>query len=99
MARSPVRGPRSCAAASGLATGKASDLVRPARAASAAGVLRLALALGGGELLELLLAHRFGHLLRRALELRFGRVAALGGEGGAGGLLLRFGFGRHGLSP
>src|SRR3954451_22072983 len=51
-----------------------------------AGMFRLPLALGGRHLLQLLLAHRFRHLLRRPLELAFGGVAALRGEGGAGGL-------------
>ena len=50
-------------------------------------MLRLALTLGVGELLELLLGHR-QHRLRGALQLRLGRVAALGRQGGPGGLLL-----------
>src|SRR3954464_9323980 len=64
-----------------------------------AGMFRLPLALGGSHFLQLLLAHRARHRLRRALELALGRVAALRRKGGAGGLLLRFRFGRHVLSP
>src|SRR3546814_7532193 len=62
-------------------------------------MLRLSLALGGRHVLKLLLTHRFFHRFRRALELALRRIAALGGQGGAGGLLLRGGFGRHEQSP
>src|SRR3546814_19667197 len=50
-----------------------------------------------GHFLQFFLAHRFHHRFRRALKLAFGRVAALGGQGGAGGLLLGLGLGGHGV--
>src|SRR3546814_18676976 len=62
-------------------------------------VLGLALGRALGEILELLFGHAVFHLLRGALEFRLGRIAALGAERGAGGFLLGFRFGWHGLSP
>src|SRR5690606_152161 len=66
-------------------------------------VLRLllgqALALGFGEFLELFFAHGFVHFARSALEFALFHLAALGRKGGAGGLLLGLGGGRHGVSP
>src|SRR4051812_48982916 len=57
---------------------------------------RQLLALGAGHLLQLAFAHRFRHLPRGAAQFRFRLLAALGGERGAGGLLLLLGFGWHG---
>src|SRR6187551_3947686 len=65
---------------------------------SLAGVLGLTLALGRRHLVELFFAHRH-HRLRRALQFAPGRIAALRRQSGTGGLLLRFRFGRHGVSP
>lgn len=55
--------------------------------------------LGGGHVFEFLLGHGLVHLFRGALEFGFGRLAALGGEGRAGGFLLGFGLGFHGTLP
>src|SRR5690606_6874260 len=73
------------------------NLIRVKLAASR--VLGLTLALGGGHLLELFLAHGLHHRLGGALQLGLGLVAALGGESGAGGLLLGGGLGWHGKAP
>src|SRR6185503_11469660 len=69
---------------------------KPRRSAD---VLGLPLAPGRGEFLELLLGHRVDHVARRALQFALRGLAALGGERGAGGLLLGGGLGRHDPSP
>src|SRR3546814_7121701 len=71
----------------------------PISAMMSIGVLGLALGRALGEILKLLFGHAVFHLLRGALEFRLGRIAALGAERGAGGFLLGFRFGWHGLSP
>jgi hypothetical protein len=66
------------------------------RGLAVVGVVGEVLALGLSEVFEFVLRHGVVHLAGGALEVGLVRLAAFGGEGGAGRLLLGFGLGRHG---